>query len=199
MNHVENEMADENETTATESTEETVKTEAEETLEKQVEALKEEVGEAAKAAANVVERFFDVSFGVGAIAFEKMDANLRRVWDDAPGLMDELETKGRPIREKLTDAIKGKLPTPATEGADAATSPSGEDEITTLENRVKELEQQVGDEVSASPETKEPSRADMLELDEDKPKNKRSKKTDEEPKPEAEFPAEQAPEDTAAE
>lgn len=179
MNHVETEMADENETATTEPTEETVKTEAEETLEEQVEALKEEVGEAAKAAANVVERFFDVSFGAGAIAFEKIDANLRRVWDDAPGLIDELEAKGRPIREKVTDAIKGKLPVPATESADVPTS--GEDEITTLENRVKELEQQVGDEADVSTEVKEPSRADLLELDEDKPKTRRSKNTPEEP------------------
>ncbi|MGC4046503.1 MAG: hypothetical protein QM758_22145 [Armatimonas sp.] len=194
MNHVETEMADENETAATEPTEETPKTEAEETLDEQVEALKEEVGEAAKAAANAVERIFDVGFGAGAIAFEKLDANLRRLWDDAPGLMDELEQKGRPIREKLTDAIKGKLPTPATETG-SGTATSGEDEITTLENRVKELEQQVGDENGVGGEVKEPSRADMLELDEDKPKNKRSKKaeTDGEPKVEEEPKSDEAP------
>jgi hypothetical protein len=172
MNHVETEMADENETAAaTDTTDEAAKTEAEETLEEQVEALKEEVGEAAKAAANVVERFFDVSFGAGAVAFEKLDTNLRRFWDDAPGVLDELETKGRPIREKLTDSIKGKMPATAT--GDATTA-SGEDEITTLENRVKELEQQVGTDPI---ESKEPSRADMLELDEDKPRTKRTKKS----------------------
>jgi polyhydroxyalkanoate synthesis regulator phasin len=172
MNHLETDMAEDTEKTTTDDTAET-KTDAEETLQEQVEALKEEVGEAAKAAANVVERFFDVTFGAGAIAAEKIDTNLRRLWDDAPGLIDELEQKGRPIREKLTDGIKGKLPTTAADGTTAATT--GEDDITTLENRVKELEQQVDS------EAKEPSRADMLELDNDgdKPKPKRTKKAEE--------------------
>ncbi len=176
MNHVETDMAEDTEKTTTDDSAE-VKTEAEETLEEQVEALKEEVGEAAKAAANVVERFFDVTFGAGAIAAEKIDTNLRRLWDDAPGLIDELEQKGRPIREKLTDSIKGKLPTTAADGT--TTNATGEDDITTLENRVKELEQQVDSESG-----KEPSRADMLELDNDgeaeaKPRPKRTKKPEE--------------------
>ncbi len=178
MNHVETDMAEDTEKTTTDDKTD-VKTEAEETLEEQVEALKEEVGEAAKAAANVVERFFDVTFGAGAIAAEKIDTNLRRLWDDAPGLIDELEQKGRPIREKLTDGLKGKLPTTAADGT--TTTPPGEDDITTLENRVKELEQQVDGEGG---ESKEPSRADMLELDNDgeaeaKPRPKRTKKPEE--------------------
>ena len=165
MNLVETDMAED-----TEKTDE-AKAETDETLEEQVEALKEEVGEAAKAAANVIERFFDVSFGAGAVAAEKIDTNLRRLWDDAPGLIEELEQKGRPVREKLTDALRGKMPAGATTSAS-----SGEDEITTLENRVKELELEVGGE-----EPKEPSRVNMLELDTDdaKPKPRRSKKTEE--------------------
>jgi polyhydroxyalkanoate synthesis regulator phasin len=176
MNHVETDMAEDTEKTTTDDKAE-AKTDAEETLEEQVEALKEEMGEAAKAAANVVERFFDVTFGASAIAAEKIDTNLRRLWDDAPGLIDDLEQKGRPIREKLTESLKGKLPTTATEPG--TTGAAGEDDITTLENRVKELEQQVD---SESSESKEPSRADMLELDNDadaRPKPKRTKKTEE--------------------
>lgn len=170
MNHLETDMADETEKTTTEAP----KTDAEETLEEQVEALKEEVGEAAKAAANVIERFFDVSFGAGAIAAEKLDANLRRLWDDGPGLLDELEQRGRPVREKIQDAFRGKAPLFPIAGDDPVTA-SSDDEITTLENRVKELEEQH--------KGKEPSRADMLELDASAPNEPKSrtrrKKTEE--------------------
>ena len=186
-------MADETENTppAPETTEPTETAEkAEETIEEQVAELKEEAAQAVREAASAIERFFDVTLGTGALVAEKLDANLRRIWDDTPGVVAELEERGRPIRQQLSDALKGKLPTASDAfkaGGAAETAP--EDEIEALENRVKELEQQVGD-PSAEKTTDEKSPFSMLELDESAPKGRKPKKSE---------PTEKKPEEPASE
>lgn len=186
-------MADETENTTpdpekTEAAETEEKTE--ETIEEQVAELKEEAAQAVREAANAIERAFDVTLGAGALVAEKLDANLRRLWDDTPGVVTELEERGRPIRQQLSDALKGKLPTTADAfkaGGAAETAPA--DDIEALENRVKELEQQVG-EPAAEKTDADKSPYSMLELDETAPKPRKSKKTEAEAAPE-ETPAEE--------
>ena len=187
-------MADETENTTpdpekTEAADTEEKTE--ETIEEQVAELKEEAAQAVREAANAIERFFDVTLGTGALVAEKLDANLRRIWDDTPGVVAELEERGRPIRQQLSDALKGKLPTTADAfKAGGATEP--EDEIEALENRVKELEQQVG-EPAAEKTDVDKSPYSMLELDETAPKPRKSKKAEAAPEERPEEPAAEEP------
>lgn len=116
------------------------------------------------------ERVADVALGLGAVAFEALDraargldATVRRVVEDAPAVIADLEEKGRPVREKIAEALRGR-PTVTdafTSAGDASsgTAGAGTDEISTLEQRVRELEQQVGERPA------EPSPFSMLEID----------------------------------
>ena len=185
-------MADETDKSDTPEAEETAAT-----IEEQVAELKEEAAQVAREAASTIERFFDLTLGAGALAAEKLDANLQRLWDDTPGVIAELEAKGRPIRTKLSDSLKGKMPTvtDAFKASAEAGESATEDEIETLENRVKELEKQVGDtappppigETGPTPPSSAPdlsadkSPFSMLEIDGESTgdaKPKRAKKTD---------------------
>ena len=125
-----------------------------------------------------------MTLGTGALVAEKLDANLRRIWDDTPGVVAELEERGRPIRTKLSDSLRGKMPTVGD--AFKASGESGtEDEIEVLENRVKELEQQVGEPSAPKTEVGGKSPFSMLELDNDAkpedpaPKGRKTRKPEE--------------------
>lgn len=114
------------------------------------------------------ERAADVTLGVGVVTFEaldrvarSLDATVRRLVEDSPSVFAELEEKGRPVREKIAEVLRGKA---STDGAASGGSGANAvDEITALEDRVRELEQQVGSEPSAPPA--EPSPFSMLEID----------------------------------
>lgn len=115
------------------------------------------------------ERAADVALGVGVVAVETLDraartldATVRRLVEDAPGVLADLEVKGRPVREKIADVLRGRV-TVADATGGANPNASAADEITALEDRVRELEQQVGAETVESPA--DPSPFSMLEID----------------------------------
>jgi hypothetical protein len=131
------------------------------------------------------ERVTDITLGLGKAAVDaldkaarQLDDSVRQIRQDAPGFLTEMEEKGRPVREKITESLKSfsitdvfsKSPsTPGTPTADTAAF----DDIEALENRVRELEQQVSGE--PTPATSEPapppatSPFSMLELDDEPP------------------------------
>lgn len=125
------------------------------------------------------ERVTDITLGLGKAAVEaldkaarQLDDSVRQIRTDAPAFLEEMEEKGRPLREKLSENLRGlNVPDIFTRaGARAGAGAPNEnplDDIEALENRVRELEQQVSsEEAPPAPEaTAEPSPFSMLELD----------------------------------
>jgi hypothetical protein len=141
------------------------------------------------------ERAADVALGVGVVAVETLDrvartldTTVRRLVEDAPAVFADLEEKGRPVREKIADALRNR-PKVADAFTSTGATDSAADEITALEDRVRELEQQVGGE--APPAPAEPSPFSMLEIDPpadngeapaaEAPKGRKARKADEAP------------------
>lgn len=160
------------------------------------------------------ERVTDITLGLGKAAVDVLDQAMRQLDDtvrqirqDAPGFLEEMEEKGRPVREKLTESLKGFNITDVFNKATGtpsspASDPNAFDDIEALENRVRELEQQVSSEPSATP-TSEPAPAStspfaMLELDDEPPAVETTPEPAEastpEPTPAAEVAPEPAPE-----
>lgn len=129
-------------------------------------------------------RATDITLGLGKSAVDfidkaaqKLDDTVRHIREDAPGFLNEMEEKGRPVREKLAESIKGfnitdvfnKVTKP---GDSPASDPTAFDDIEALENRVRELEQQVSSEPvaeTAPAATPVASPFSMLELDDEPP------------------------------
>jgi hypothetical protein len=78
----------------------------------------------------------DIALGVASLAVEVAGTAARYVVEKSPEWVDTLEERGRPVREQLTGAGKGH-------GGPQADSGSGDDEISALERRIRELEAQV--------------------------------------------------------
>ena len=110
------------------------------------------------------ERVTDITFGLGKAAVDlldlaarQLDDSVRQLRQDTPGFLADMEEKGRPIREKISESFKGFSVTDvfnkATHKGDTApgTGPDDFDDIEALENRVRELEQQVSTEPEATP------------------------------------------------
>ena len=101
------------------------------------------------------ERVLDVVLGAAALAADEVVRTARQLRDDAPAITAAWEEKGRPLREQLYQKISGaadrsSAPTEAKPPADDATKTTGvasmgsaDDEISVLERRVRELEEQV--------------------------------------------------------
>ena len=96
------------------------------------------------------ERVADVALGVGATAFDWLekaakgvDDAVRRLVDDAPAVLDELEERGRPVREKLGEWLPGRTPGTPVQTPGESAARAAEDDIALLEARVRELERQV--------------------------------------------------------
>jgi hypothetical protein len=162
------------------------------------------------------ERVTDIAFGLGKAAVDvidqaarQLDDTVRQIRQDAPGFLNEMEEKGRPVREKLTDSIKGfnitdvfnKVTKP---GDSPASDPTAFDDIEALENRVRELEQQVSSdpiadtpETTPAPVTEKASPFSMLELDDEPPAPAVVVET-EEAAPAEEVASEEAPKKPAA-
>jgi hypothetical protein len=110
-------------------------------------------------------RAVDITLGFGVVTVEAIDQVARRLWEDAPGILRDLETKGKPVRQQFADLLRGKVPTVSDVfTASAETSPTGSasDEIDALEQRARELEQQVATPPADAPD---PSPFTMLEID----------------------------------
>ena len=138
------------------------------------------------------ERVTDITLGLGKAAVEvldkaarQLDDSVRQIRTDAPAFLSEMEEKGRPLREKLSDSLRGFSITDVftRTGEKPAGEPESDlDDIEALENRVRELEQQVGGDVPmatvpvatvpvatvpVAEATAEASPFSMLELDDD--------------------------------
>lgn len=126
------------------------------------------------------ERVTDITLGLGKAAVEaldkaarQLDDSVRQIRTDAPAFLEEMEEKGRPLREKLSENLRGlSVPDIFTRaGAKAGSGPSEDplDDIEALENRVRELEQQVSADAPVSEPSEaaatDPSPFSMLELD----------------------------------
>ncbi|MFY7952943.1 MAG: hypothetical protein ACOVT5_10575 [Armatimonadaceae bacterium] len=94
-------------------------------------------------------RVTDIALGIGATAVESLDRAarsldhaVRHVVGNAPELLDELEVKGKPVRERLASLIANtpRPPQSPSQSATATTRPT--DDIAVLEARVRELEAQ---------------------------------------------------------
>jgi hypothetical protein len=88
------------------------------------------------------ERAVDVILGAAVVAAEAIAQAAKHLQENGPAYVETLETKGRPVRERLVEALR--VGRPAT-FRDVTFSPpaSAEDEISALERRVRELEQQI--------------------------------------------------------
>ena len=130
------------------------------------------------------ERVTDITLGLGKAAVDaldkaarQLDDSVRQIRQDAPGFFTEMEEKGRPVREKLTESLKGFSITDAFNkakhsGDTPPSDPNAFDDIEALENRVRELEQQVSTDdpvPEAAAPVEKPSPFSMLELDDEPP------------------------------
>jgi hypothetical protein len=97
-------------------------------------------------AAEIGEKALDMAFGLAATVGEVAGRVGGYITENAPAFFDSLEEKGRPLREKMTTAARGGLHASLHEAAESA-----EDEIESLERRVRELEAQVGAPSSGMP------------------------------------------------
>lgn len=90
--------------------------------------------------AGIGEKAIDITLGLASLGVEAVTLATRYVADKAPEWATNLEERGKPLRERLL----GKAP------AGSASEPeiSGEEEINALEDRIRELEQQVGQELT---------------------------------------------------
>jgi hypothetical protein len=85
------------------------------------------------------EKALDITLGLASLGVEAVGLATQYVTDKAPEWVANLEERGKPLRERF---LGGSRSSPASE-----TEVSGEEEINALEDRIRELEQQVGQEV----------------------------------------------------
>lgn len=113
-------------------------------------------GEAASAEAGEIrltgEKVLDIALGLGMLAAETLEKAISQVSErakvaqqHAPAILDALEEKGRPAREKLLSNLRESnlYHTMKAEEGEGAAGKSADEEITALEERVRELEKQV--------------------------------------------------------
>ena len=115
------------------------------------------------------DRVFDIALGAMALSFEatgrtvqRLGEQARTLQDDAPAILGAWEERGRPVRAqilgKLRDGLAPISDEPRTTPTDAAPQ-NAEQEITALEQRVRELEVQVAGEApvqETAPTTPQP-------------------------------------------
>lgn len=96
------------------------------------------------------ERIANITLGAGAVVVEKiehvaegLDEGFRRVLSEAPTFADTLEEKGRPIREKIAAIIKNRPTVADVFTANARMDSSTDTQMTDLEKRVQELENEL--------------------------------------------------------
>jgi hypothetical protein len=187
-----------------ESTPETTTPTPEETTTVEAEAQAEAPAETQKTLPPLTaERFTDITLGLGKAAVDvldkaaqRLDDSVRQIREDAPGFLADMEERGRPIREKIGESLKGFNITDAFNkatrpGDSPGADPEAMDDIEALENRVRELEQQVSTEPATAPEPEkaaDPSPFSMLELD-DEPAPVAEATPAEKPKPKTAKPA----------
>jgi hypothetical protein len=96
------------------------------------------------------EKAIDVILGAAVVTAETIMQAAKRMQENGPACLDALETKGRPVRERIVEALRSGRTTPLREAAFTPPA-SAEEEISALEQRVRELEQQIAS--SATNET----------------------------------------------
>lgn len=87
------------------------------------------------------EKAIDITLGLASLGVEAVGLAARYVTDKAPEWASNLEERGKPLRERLLGRSSSD---PASEA-----EISEEEEINALEDRIRELEQQVGQEIAA--------------------------------------------------
>ncbi len=124
------------------------------------------VGGTAPPSGGLAERALDIAFGAALLAAEALEKavdNLsekaKQAKEYAPAVLDAVQEKGRPAREKAFKSFRDDVTNPVKTavGVAPAAPVSAEDEIRTLEERVKTLEAQVApsspDAEAVGPET----------------------------------------------
>jgi hypothetical protein len=116
------------------------------------EAATEEGAEAAKAsdltAANrkaeplSSDLVIDITLGAAVVVAEFITQAAKHLQENGPAYLDVLESKGKPVRDRLREALRGSGKT-VLRDVTFAPPASAEEEITALERRVRELEQQI--------------------------------------------------------
>ena len=101
------------------------------------------------AVAEIGEKAIDAAFGLAVTAGEVAGKVGGYILSNAPAFVESLETKGRPLREKVTTSLRGGLHQSLQEDGQSAISV--EDEIEALEKRVRELEAQVSGTTTDTP------------------------------------------------
>ena len=103
-------------------------------------------------AANVtVARVADTALGALISAAEALETAAKLFQEHGPAVAEAWETKGRPVRERIIESLRGApFATMTTEPSKSETYPptdnaSAAEEISALERRVRELEQQVAE------------------------------------------------------
>lgn len=95
-----------------------------------------------------IERVADTALGALVSAAEALEAAVKLVRENGPAVAEAFERKGRPVRERIIEALRGTpffaptSPEPTDSSGVAATG-SAATEISALERRVRELEQQI--------------------------------------------------------
>lgn len=109
-------------------------------------------------------RITDIALGIGAAAVESLDNAarsldhaVRNAVENAPGILDDLEEKGKPVRERLA-ALIASAPLPGQRpGGPTQSQARAQDDIAHLEARVRELESQQTNVPAATVATAEPN------------------------------------------
>lgn len=85
------------------------------------------------------DKTLNMAFGLAATVGEIAGRVGGYITENAPGFFDSLEAKGRPLREKVAASLHNGVQTSLHETAESA-----DDDIESLERRVRELEARVG-------------------------------------------------------
>lgn len=87
------------------------------------------------------EKALDITLGLASLGVEAVGLATRYVTDHAPEWVSNLEERGKPLRERFLGG--------STSSLSSEPEITGEEEINALEDRIRELEQQVGQEIPA--------------------------------------------------
>lgn len=109
-------------------------------------------------------RITDIALGIGAAAVESLDNAARSIdhavrnaVENAPGILDDLEERGKPVREQLA-ALIANTPLPGQNPNGPTSSQArAQDDIAHLEARVRELESQQANVPASTVATAEPN------------------------------------------
>jgi len=96
-----------------------------------------------------IERVADTALGALVSIAEAVDKTIKLLNEHGPAIAEAWETKGRPVRERIVEGLRGApfanttVDSPSAPSMTPETTTTAGEEISALERRVRELEQQI--------------------------------------------------------